>query len=188
MNRSLEKIIFIDRDGVINHDPIGDYIKTWADFRFCDGVLEALAQLTQYGFKIVIVSNQAGIGDGVYPKSELKEITQKMIAEIERHGAKVEKIYYCLHGKQAHCNCRKPKTGLFEQAAKDYSFEKNKTYLIGDKLTDIEAGKRFGLKTIMVMTGHGKLDKPRITEASKPDLMFENLQSAVHYLMNAEPH
>ena len=122
-----EKVIFIDRDGVINEDPIGDYVKRWADFKFIPGVLNGMAKLTRLGFQIVIISNQAGVGDGVYEKSELDDITRNMLSEFNKKSIPIRAVYYCLHGKNDNCECRKPKVGLFQQAANEISFDPSKT-------------------------------------------------------------
>ncbi len=172
------KIIFIDRDGVINVDPIGDYIKRWEDFRFEDGALEALKKLSDAGFEIVIISNQAGIGDGVYPESELWRIHGNMIEIFKQKGIRFRSAHYCLHGKNAKCKCRKPEIGLFEEATRGLTFDRKSTYFVGDKISDMEAGKRFGLKTAFVLTGHGKFEKNRLGASSQPDLIATNLMDA----------
>lgn len=179
----MKKVIFIDRDGVINWDPIGDYIKKWEDFRFLDNVMAAMKKLTEAEYDIVIVSNQAGIGDGKYLKKDLDEITKNMMRAFKDNGANVVAGYYCLHGKKAGCSCRKPETGLFELAAKDFTFDKQTTYFIGDKLSDIEAGKRFGLKTVLVLTGHGTNEEKNITDALRPDYIMDDLMGAVSIVL-----
>lgn len=178
----MKRIIFIDRDGVINVDPIGDYIKCWKDFKFEEGALEALKELSNRGFSIIIISNQAGIGDGVYPESALWDIHEKMMAVFKEKSIRVEGAYYCLHGKNAGCQCRKPEIGLFERAATKYRFKAENTYFIGDKLSDIQAGKSFGLKTIFVRTGHGKLEEKKLKGRLVPDLTADNLAEAVKKL------
>jgi D-glycero-D-manno-heptose 1,7-bisphosphate phosphatase len=183
MSSQFEKIIFIDRDGVINEDPIGDYIKRWEDFRFITGALTALRRLAETGFRIVIVSNQAGIGDGAYPEAALKEITKNMLEHLKREGIRVRSIYYCLHGKQAGCDCRKPKTGLFVKAEQDISFDREQTFFIGDKTSDIEAGKAFGLRTILVLTGHGKSDLGKLRKDLEPEQISPSIVEAVLYVL-----
>ena len=183
MTAHKEKIIFIDRDGVINEDPIGDSVKFWEDFRFIPGVVDALKLLSSAGFQIIIISNQAGIGDGEYTEKALDKITKNMLRELEIKDIPIRQVYYCLHGKEAGCNCRKPKTGLFEQAAREISFDPRETYFIGDKLSDVQAGKNFGLKTIFVLTGHGNLDKSKLTGSSIPEKIFPSLKEAVDYLL-----
>jgi D-glycero-D-manno-heptose 1,7-bisphosphate phosphatase len=177
----MEKIVFIDRDGVINVDLIGDYIKSWSEFRFEAGALEAMKALSDLGYDIIIISNQAGVGDGVFSEEALWDVHQKMLDEMERAGISVLDTYYCLHGKQAGCGCRKPATGLFEQASHDYRFDRKNTFFIGDKASDVEAGRKFGLKTIFVRTGHGKNEEKKLTGALKPDHIADNLEQAVRY-------
>lgn len=170
-----QKIVFVDRDGVINYDKLNGYITRWEDFRFIPKSLTALKILTKAGYKIIIVSNQAGVGDGVYSRTALTEITRKMRVRMKRLRIKIAGIYYCLHGRRSNCACRKPKPGLLKQAARDFRFNKKQTYFIGDKISDILAGKRFGIKTAFVLTGHGRTHRKKISHSSKPDLIGSNL-------------
>ena len=187
-NKQVSKIVFIDRDGVINEDPIGDYVKRWEDFRFIPGVLESLKRLVQAGFGIVIISNQAGIGDGEYSKEALNDITDKMMRELKKNGIPIKGIYYCLHGKEANCDCRKPKTGLFKQAAQEISFRPTETYFVGDKQTDVQAGKNFGLRTIFVLTGHGTADQRKLKAEERPEKILPSLGEAVDYVLSRTNH
>ena len=180
----MEKVVFIDRDGVINVDPIGDYVKSWKEFKFEKGALEALKKITDAGYQIILISNQAGIGDGIYTEAALWDIQKHMLEEFDKHGICIRSSYYCLHGKQAGCKCRKPEIGLFEKAAKELSFDRSKTFFIGDKATDVEAGKRFGLKTIMVLTGHGKEDVKTLKDNNRPDYITDSLSTAIPILTN----
>ncbi|MBU1863257.1 MAG: HAD family hydrolase [Candidatus Omnitrophica bacterium] len=180
----MDKTIFIDRDGVINRDLLG-YVERWEDFDFLPGSLDALRVLTEAGFTIIIISNQAGVGDGVFTKEALDGVNNQMIREIENAGGSVAGVYYCIHGKHAGCDCRKPKTGLFEQALKkNPDFQKEKTYFIGDKLSDIEAGKNFGFKTALVMTGYGRRERDLITDGNKPDIIAADLKEAVKSILS----
>lgn len=177
--KSINGIVFIDRDGVINVDPIGDYVKTWEDFHFEKGALEALKKISDLGLEIILISNQAGVGDGAYPESALWDIHCKMLEEFKKNGIMIRATHYCLHGKQAGCHCRKPETGLFEEAVKGLPYDPQKTYFIGDKATDVEAGKRFGIKTIFVRTGHGRCDEEKLTGKLKPDYIVNSLADTV---------
>ena len=183
MKQIQNKVVFVDRDGVINEDPIGDYVKRWEDFRFIGGAVNALKRFNQAGFKIIIVSNQAGIGDGVYTEKTLNGITTSMLKELKREGVNIQRIYYCLHGKEANCECRKPKTGLFQKAANDISFEPSQTFFIGDKASDIEAGRNFGLRTVFVLTGHGQNDKNKLSKNDPPEAIFPSLKEAADYIV-----
>jgi len=179
------KIIFLDRDGVINWDPIGDYIKHPDDFKFLPGVAEALHKLTLANYQIVVISNQAGVGDGVFSRENLEAVNKRFLEQVAKVGSKISGIFYCLHGKQAGCECRKPETGLFEQASEKIgSYERGNTYYIGDKASDIVAGKRFGLKTIFVLSGHGQNEMPNLKKEHYPDHISDNLGEAITYLLS----
>lgn len=171
------KIVFIDRDGVINVD-LGGYVTRPEDFRFETGAVEALKQFHRKGYRMIVVSNQAGVGDGVFTEDDLKAVQQHMENVLRKEEIVIERAYYCLHGKQAGCACRKPKTGLFEQAAEDYYFNPAETFFIGDKAGDIEAGKAFHLKTILVRTGYGREDEKKLTGRQIPDFVADSLREA----------
>ena len=179
----MKRLVFVDRDGVINVDPIGDYVKSWKEFRFEKSALPGLKLLASHGFEIIVISNQAGVGDGVYPETALWDIHSKMLEEFEKNGIRILSAYYCLHGKKAGCHCRKPETGLLERAVKGLSYDPAQTYFIGDKATDVEAGKRFGIRTLFVRTGHGKTDEALLAGNLKPDLMAEDLENAARLLI-----
>ncbi len=173
------KIIFIDRDGVINKD-LWRYVETPDEFEFLPGVLEALKLLHENGYKVVVISNQAGVGDGKFSSSDLAAVNEKFLSDVAGYGGLINSVYYCIHGKYEGCGCRKPEIGLFEEAEGNLgNFEKEKTYYIGDKLTDILAGKRYGLRTILVMTGYGEKEKGNITEENRPDYFADDLLDAV---------
>ncbi|MBI4115236.1 MAG: HAD-IIIA family hydrolase [Candidatus Omnitrophica bacterium] len=180
------RVVFIDRDGVINVDPIDDYVKSWEEFRFHEGVLEGLKRLTTAGYQIILISNQAGVGDNVYPEKDLWDIHHKMLGAFQEKGIQVHASYFCLHGKKAGCKCRKPQTGLFLEASKNgLKFDRSRTYFVGDKVTDIEAGKNFGLRTILVRMGHGQKDEPMCKGALAPDAIVNNFQEAVERVLCA---
>ena len=178
MTNPVKRIVFIDRDGVINVDPIGDYIKRWEDFKFETGALEALRKISDAGLGIIIISNQAGVGDGVYPESALWDIHTKMMNVFKKEGISILASHFCLHGKQAGCKCRKPEIGLFTEAVKGLNVDLKKTYFIGDKATDMEAGRRFGVKTIFVRTGHGPYDEPLLKGKLVPNHIVNSLPEA----------
>ena len=174
----MREIVFIDRDGVVNVDPIGDYVKSWEEFRFEKDALKALKKISDAGLGIILISNQAGVGDGVFPESALWDIHGKMMAELSREGIRILSSHYCLHGKSHGCKCRKPETGLFERAVRAVSYDPQKTFFIGDKATDVEAGIRFGIGTIFVRTGHGRMDEPKLKGKLRPDHIADTLLEA----------
>lgn len=180
-----EKVIFIDRDGVINKDPTGGYVTRWEEFYFLDGSKEAIRKLTEAGYEIIVISNQAGVGKGLYTLETLNEITKRMIAEIEKAGGRIRAVFYCPHRDEDNCDCRKPKTGLFRQARKVVDVDFAKTYFIGDGVMDIEAGRNVGCRTILILSGKTSLeDKANWTH--QPDHVFKDLSEAVNLVLEKE--
>lgn len=175
----MNKAVICDRDGTINHDPF-DYIKKVEDFKLIPRVYEAFQKLKDLDYLLVILTNQSGINKGLYSLGELDRIHRKMedLLEVKFHG-----IYFCPHAKEENCNCRKPKQGLLEKAIKELSIDVTKSYLIGDKTSDIKLGKDAGCYTIGVKTGYGIVDKEHEVE---PDLLVKDLYEAVDHILTRE--
>ena len=146
-----KKIIFLDRDGVINKKaPKADYVKAWDEFEFLSGAIEAIKLLAKHDYKIFIITNQAGIARGAMTEQDLKKIHENLENELEKHNVKIEGIYYCPHGWDDGCECRKPKPGMFFQAAIDHDLDLSKSIFIGDDERDLQAGNAAGCRTILV--------------------------------------
>jgi D-glycero-D-manno-heptose 1,7-bisphosphate phosphatase len=145
------RYVFLDRDGVINRKlPEGFYVTRWKDFEFLPGVAEAIASLNRAGAKVIVATNQRGIAQGLMTEAALEQIHSEMRAELARHGAAIDAIYYCPHGR-SECDCRKPDTGMIEAAFRDFpGATPDTSVLIGDSLSDIECGRRAGMATIFV--------------------------------------
>ncbi|MFC1917399.1 HAD-IIIA family hydrolase [Chloroflexota bacterium] len=153
-----KKVVFLDRDGVINRKPPrAEYVKRWEEFEFLPEATQALRLLTQNGYDICMVTNQAGIARGVMSEQDLKDIHEELGKELEKHDAKISAIYYCPHGWDDGCECRKPKPGLLYQAARDHNLDLTKTIFIGDDERDMQAGTAAGCKTILVTPGNNLL-------------------------------
>lgn len=152
------KVIFLDRDGVINKYP-GDkrYVTSLRGFKILKGSLAALKKLTEADYKIFVISNQAGVAKHLHTKKTLKEITQYMLREVKKAGGEIQKVLYCLHTKEENCSCRKPKIGLLKKATKGNRLDLKNSYFIGDSLRDVKAGRSFGCKTVLVLSGREKL-------------------------------
>jgi D-glycero-D-manno-heptose 1,7-bisphosphate phosphatase len=176
------KIVFLDRDGVINKYP-GDrlYVTALKKFRFLPHVKRAIALLSQKGYKVFVASNQAGVGKGVYAQKTLDLITARMLTDIREAGGKIRKVYYCTHPKEAGCLCRKPKPGLLKIAAKEFKFSLKGAYFIGDTMRDVFTAQAAGCKSILVLTGKKKLANQRNWEA-QPDFIFDDLLAAAKFL------
>ncbi|MCH1516589.1 MAG: D-glycero-beta-D-manno-heptose 1,7-bisphosphate 7-phosphatase [Alphaproteobacteria bacterium] len=140
------KAIFLDRDGVINED-LG-YVHHKSQFRFIKGVFEALASLQRLGFKLIVVTNQAGIARGYYSEEEFASLTTYMLSELNKQGVVIDKVMHCPHHPEftGKCECRKPAPGMILAAAKDLKIDLQNSFMVGDKLSDIRAGLRSGIK------------------------------------------
>ena len=182
------KAVFLDRDGVINKYP-GDkeYVKSWDEFEFLPDVILSLKLLSSRGFKIFVVSNQAGVSKGLYSREALDLITRNMLAALHKSGINIEAVYYCTHRSEDNCPCRKPKTGLIEKAferlrEQGLEAERGGSFFIGDTMMDIQAGKTAGLKTILIFSGKEK-PQNRDSWGVIPDSTASDLRSAVDLVL-----
>ena len=175
-----QKIIFLDRDGVINCGFDNGYVDRWEKFTFLPGSLGALRRLRKAGYKVIVVSNQAGVTKGVYSLRTLREITRRMRKAVEKKGGRLDAVYYCPHQMQDRCSCRKPKTGLFRRAKKRFGIRLKDSFFVGDSRVDVEAGKAIGCRTILVLSGRNKR-RPRWDV--KPDTVRKNLWEAVAWIL-----
>ena len=147
------KTIFLDRDGVINKEV--DYLFKIKDFDFIDGVFDACKVFNKEGFEIIIITNQSGIARNLYSEEDFKILTDWMLDEFNTRNIKILDVFYCPHGKSSNCHCRKPMPGMFLKAKKKYAIDMNKSWMIGDKESDIEAAYSAGVSnTIIVRSGH----------------------------------
>ena len=151
------KFFFIDRDGVINKE-IG-YLHKIEDFHFINGVIDALKYIAEKDYKIVIITNQSGIGRGLYSEDDLIKLNLWMTKSLAKEGIELMGILYCPHSPEDDCHCRKPKPGLFIEAKTKFNIDMNKSWSVGDKETDIIAARSSGIEnTILVRSGH-KIDE-----------------------------
>lgn len=154
-----KKIIFLDRDGVINKKPPkADYVKRWEEFKFLPGSIEALALLSKKNYEMYLITNQSGIARGMMSEDDLQTIHTHLKRELAKNKITINGIYACLHGWDEGCECRKPKPGLLFQAARDHYLDLTKTIFIGDDERDGEAGERAGCKTILLKPNESLLD------------------------------
>lgn len=156
----MNKAIILDRDGTINIEK--DYLHKIEDFEFEEGVVEGLKILADLGYIFVVVTNQSGIARGYYTEEDLEILNNYIGKILEKEGVKIEKFYFCPHhpekgvGKyKIDCNCRKPNPGMLEEAIKEFNIDREKSFMVGDNISDIEAGINAKVTPVLVKTGHG---------------------------------
>lgn len=164
--------LLLDRDGVINRYIENQYVSRVEDVAFIPGSLEAIKMLCDAGYKIIVVSNQAGVGKGLLAEEMLQKITEAILSGIRDAGGRVEDVIYCLHAPDAGCDCRKPRPGMLLEAARRHGFELKETFFVGDNPTDAKAAEAAGCRSILVRSGH------RAVEPVKADFVVDNLHDA----------
>jgi D-glycero-D-manno-heptose 1,7-bisphosphate phosphatase len=174
------RYIFLDRDGVLNRKlPEGAFVRDWDQFQWLPGAVEAVARMTRAGWIVMVVSNQRGIALGRFTVTQLELIHANMRADLGLHGARLGGIYYCPHDR-GECQCRKPGTGLFAQAQKEFpQVAAENSVVIGDSLSDIQAGKRLDMKTIFIRGDASTQKDGAEAAASLADAVAGSLLEAV---------
>ena len=147
-----DRCVFLDRDGVVNECLPGDYVRSPDQLQFIPGSLAEIARLTCAGYRVVVISNQQGIGKGLFTLDDLDEVTDHVRRAVEEGGGRIDAFYYCSHLQDEGCDCRKPKPGLLLRAAEEMSIDLGETYMVGDFVTDVLAGQAAGCKTILIAT------------------------------------
>jgi len=151
----MRKLIILDRDGVINQDS-DNFIKSADEWQPIAGSLEAMGKLCQAGYTLVVATNQSGIARGLYSLETLHAMHKKMAKLLDQYGGHVDAIFYCPHGPKENCNCRKPKSGLFDDISARYQQPLQNVIAIGDSLRDLQAAMSAGAKPVLVKTGKGE--------------------------------
>jgi D-glycero-D-manno-heptose 1,7-bisphosphate phosphatase len=149
------KLIILDRDGVINYDS-DQFIKNPEEWRPIPGSLEAIARLNQYGYRVVVATNQSGIGRGLFDMTMLNAIHDKMHKACALAGARIDAVFFCPHAADSNCHCRKPKSGMLEEIAARYSLANLRGVpAVGDSLRDLQSAAAVGAMPVLVLTGKG---------------------------------
>ena len=173
---------FLDRDGVINVLPVARYVTAWDQFRFLPGVLPALRKLSRDGRRLIVISNQSGVGRGVMSRRTLTSITRRMVKTLQESGSRIDAIYYCTHAPEAGCRCRKPGIGLLRRASRRFHIDLKRSFVIGDNGIDIRMGKAAGCRTVLVLTG--MTSRRQVGQLSaRPDRIVRNLPEAVRWVL-----
>ena len=180
------RTVFLDRDGVVNEKmPEGQYVTSWSEFRLLAGVPEALARLNRAGVRVIVVSNQRGVALGLYAAADVEAIHAELQKTLQAYGARVDAFYFCPHDKRQ-CDCRKPLPGMFEQARRDFpDIAAPSSVMVGDSLSDIEFGRRLGMRTVFI-EGDAERQKAGAEKAADlADARFDSLAEAAEALLAA---
>jgi D-glycero-D-manno-heptose 1,7-bisphosphate phosphatase len=168
-----KRFIILDRDGTINEEC--NHLSDPDQVKLIPGAASGLHKLRQLGLGLIVITNQSVIGSGVINNARLNEIHARMLELLELENAWLDKIYVCPHKADENCNCRKPKTGLVRKAVNEFLFDPHKSFVIGDKVCDIELGKQIGATTILLRSGYGmQYDHPDIP----PDFIVDDLKES----------
>lgn len=184
----MQAAVFLDRDGTIVED-VG-YMNLPEQIKFIPGSIEAIKMLNEAGYKVVVISNQAGVARGLVTEDMLQTIDKIIHRDILNGGAHLDALYYCPHHPEhgvypyrQTCECRKPHPGLVKRATRDQNIDLSKSFMVGDKATDIKTGKNVKIKTILVLTGRGAKEKDELKE--KPDHIANNLLEAAKWIISS---
>ena len=176
------KLIILDRDGVINYDS-DQFIKSPQEWNPIPGSLEAIASLNQAGFRVVVASNQSGVGRGLFDMATLNAIHARMHKLVAQAGGRIDAVFFCPHAADSRCQCRKPKPGLMQEIAARLHVDLRGVPMVGDALRDIQAAVAVGARPILVKTGKGT----RTLEAGElPEelAVFEDLREAANVIIS----
>jgi D-glycero-D-manno-heptose 1,7-bisphosphate phosphatase len=176
------KIVILDRDGVINEDS-DEYIKSPEEWIAIPGSLEAISQLNHEGYRVLVVTNQSGLGRGLFDIHALNAIHQKMYRELSRLGGHIDCVLFCPHRPDEGCRCRKPSPGLFEEIAHRFHSRLEGIPVIGDSLKDVQVARAVGARPILVLSGKGKRTVES-TDAARGVPTFPTLADAVDTLLS----
>lgn len=178
--------VFLDRDGVLIENR-SDYVRSWEHVEFLPGSAAATQQLSAAGYVIVVVTNQSVVGRGIISREEAGRINQQVLDEVAAQGGKVDAAYMCPHHPDDGCACRKPAPGMLLQAAQELDLDLGQSFMVGDNISDIEAGRNAGVRTVLVRTGLGEEQARRVQEKFNTGLaIVENLSAAARYILGKE--
>lgn len=186
----MERAVFLDRDGTINEE-VG-YLRSLDMLKVIPGAGAAIKRLNNAGFTVVIITNQSGVARGYFPESLVHEAHDLLRSLLQKDGARIDGIYYCPHhptaGSSKHtvaCDCRKPATGLLDRAARDLDIDMTRSFMVGDKWSDVELGHRAGTRSILVRSGfaHDDPGNKRPSHVEDPDFTAHDLAEAADWII-----
>ncbi|MCB2200638.1 D-glycero-beta-D-manno-heptose 1,7-bisphosphate 7-phosphatase [bacterium] len=177
---SNSRLILLDRDGTLIVEK--DYLNSPDGVDLIEGAASAVSSLREMGHRVVLITNQSGVARGYFTVETVEHIHRRIEELLSVHGAVLDGVYYCPHGPEDGCNCRKPNSGMLQQAAKDTGLPLETAVVVGDKPADIEAAKRVGATAVLVRTGYGLTTEQRKT--SQPDAILDSIADLPGFLVN----
>jgi len=186
----MHRAVFLDRDGTINEE-VG-YLRDLDNLRLISGAAAAIKRFHEAGLKVVLVTNQSGVARGYFPESLVHDAHERLDQMLRKEGARIDAVYYCPHHPTAGnsrytmvCDCRKPGTGLIDQAARDLDIDVKRSYVVGDKWSDVELGQRAGAHSILVQSGFAPDDpgNVRAEQVSDPDFIAQTILEAADWIV-----
>jgi len=180
---SLRAAVFLDRDGTICEE-VG-YLNHVSRFRMFPFFAGAVRRLNEAGYPVIVVSNQSGVARGYFPESLVQQVNRVMTQQLCDAGARVEGVYYCPHASSDNCSCRKPKTGMLDCAAREHHIDLQRSFVVGDRYTDIELARNAKARGILVRTGYGEgeLAWHAAKWPAQPHLVADDLAHAVDWIL-----
>ncbi|GIU82826.1 MAG: HAD family hydrolase [Acidobacteria bacterium] len=176
MTGEVKRAIFLDRDGTLIEEV--NFLHRVEDLRFFPFTEEAVSILKNAGFLLIVVTNQSGVGRGMFSADIVVQIHEAIQRRLDE---KIDRFYFCTHLPEEGCECRKPNVGMIEQAKEDFSIDLENSWIIGDKRLDMELGFNAGINTCLVLTGYGNVEVHKLKR--KPDLIAENLLEAARKII-----
>ncbi len=184
---ALRPAVFLDRDGTIAEE-VG-YLNHLSRFRVFPFVAAAVRRFNEAGLPVVVITNQSGVGRGYFPESLVHAVHQQMKQQLAAGGARVDAIYYCPHTSADDCNCRKPKTGMFDRAAQEHGIDLKRSFVVGDRYGDVQLARNASARSILVRTGYGEgeLAWHAAKWPSQPDFVAQDLSDAADWILRQIP-
>ncbi len=179
----LHSCLFLDRDGTINVEK--NFIKDPVDLELIPGAATVIREARRMNLKTIVVSNQSGVARGIMTEDDVENVNARLLGMLNDEGAVIDAIYYCPHypSNDNECSCRKPNTGMFEKAVREHNINLNQSIMVGDRMSDIEAGNRIGAATVLVMTGYGStLLANRDKKPEGVDIVVSSLYDSMSFI------
>jgi D-glycero-D-manno-heptose 1,7-bisphosphate phosphatase len=185
--------LFFDRDGTLNTEL--DFLSRPEELQLIPNAARAIREANEFGVKVFIFTNQSGIARGLFTETDLEAIHRRLLAMLAHEGARVDAIYFCPHhpdyGKTPYrksCTCRKPKPGMLKKASKEYGIKLSRSFVIGDRFIDMQAGKAAGCRTALVLTGYGSVERSECLDAGIADFVASDAYEAWRQIKDVIMH